>query len=874
MKKLFNYLIVFLLLGLATFYYLHFELQQRQQHLFYETSKNLQTTYVAVVNLYELFSRTIYSEVVNKPEILALYAKAYEANEQQRTVIRTQLYEKLQPTYTRLKQQNLKQLHFHLPDNTSFLRMHRPKKFGDNLSTVRYSVKKVNADKVFTKGFEEGRIFNGFRYVFPLFYQDNHIGSVELSVSFQAIREQIEKILPLKTAFMIKKSVVHSKVFSQELKNYIETDLSSNYLYEKSIHSKLDSRQNQQLFSLRTLESINKNIKPKLKNLLDSNHSQKTLNVYSSTLYGNFITSFIPIYNVENQLVAYMMIYEHDTQLSYYIQDFYIKMTVSCLFIMAALVLFYYFTRGQQLETEIIQRKAMEAELLQAKDQAESANLAKSQFFANMSHELRTPLNAIIGYSEMLHEELTDLGAEDLLSDLFKINTSGKQLLDIINEVLDLSRIEAGKMELFVQDFNVLNLINDLENTTTPLLASHNNTLQINVQDDIGTMYSDYNKIEKILSNLLNNATKFCSNGNIIFNIKRLEKALNEQKQDWLIFEVKDSGIGMTTEQINQAFQAFSQADYSSTRKYGGVGLGLAIVKSFSHMLGGGIEVESRYGVGSTFTVYLPAELKNEGVIAAKIDELSVQYKAVALIIDSDLMDSELLKSYLVRMGYQVEIADQAQQGLELAKQLKPNVILLNIVLNDQSGWYVINGLKTDPELVVIPIILLLEIDPPICLQDRQIKECLVKPIRRDELTYAIRHAERATQQTENLIMIIDDDKDTCDLLTKILHKSDWKTVTASNGIAGLALLETHQPILIILDLMMTKMDGFDFIKHLQLHPTWKTIPVVIFTSKDLTQEDRDILQGQVAYIFQKGSYEQDKLLNIVHVLMGNVPQP
>ncbi len=874
MKKLFKYLIVFLSLEIAIIYYLQFDLQQRKQYLFNETSKNLQTSYVAVINLYELFSRTVYNEVINKPQILALYAEAYEADEQRRAFIRTQLYEHLQATYTRLKQQNLKQLHFHLPDNTSFLRMHRPEKFGDNLSSVRYSVKKVNADKIFIKGFEEGRIFNGFRYVFPLFYQDKHIGSVEISISFQAIREQVEKILPIKTSFIIKKSVVQSKVFDQELKNYIETDLHPDYLYEKSVYSRLSSTQNQQLFSMRTLQLINSGIKEKLIKSIDT-EGIKIFNFYTTNLYGNFIVSFVPIHNIEDQLIAYMVTYEHDTQLSYYMQDFYIKFIVSILLTFAALILFYYVTRGQQLEIEIIQRKAMEAELLQAKDQAESANLAKSQFFANMSHELRTPLNAIIGYSEMLHEELMDLNAKDLLVDLFKINNSGKQLLDIINEVLDLSRIEAGKMELFVQDFSVQILVDELESAITPLLREHNNTLQINIQNNIGNMYSDYNKVEKILSNLLNNATKFCVNGKIIFNVSRTQKMVDDCEQDWLVFEVSDSGIGMTIEQINQAFKAFSQADGSSTRKYGGVGLGLAVVKSFSQMLGGGIEVESRYGIGSTFIVYLPAKLKNDAAVAGTVEELSIQYNAKALIIDPDSISCEILKGYLVRLGYQVVITDQALQGLELTKKLKPNFILLNIILTDQSGWYVIDGLKADPELVSIPVILLLEISPPPELKDSQIKQCLVKPVRRGTLINAIRHAECAIQSTDNLIMIIDDNNDTCDLLTKILHKSGWKTVTATNGIAGLALLETHKPVLIILDLMMSKMDGFDFIKHLQLDSEWRTIPIIVFTSKDLTQDDRDNLKGKVAHILQKGNYEQEKLLNTIYLLMNkNCSQP
>jgi signal transduction histidine kinase/DNA-binding NarL/FixJ family response regulator len=399
--------------------------------------------------------------------------------------------------------------------------------------------------------------------------------------------------------------------------------------------------------------------------------------------------------------------------------------------------------RTQELEEEISHRKQAQEDLLKAKHVAEEASRAKSTFLANMSHELRTPLNAIIGYSEMLEEEAQDSSTVETVQDLQKIKSAGKHLLALINDVLDLSKIEAGKMSLHLETFEVSGMIEEIVTTLQPAIRKNSNALRVRLADEVGMMRADITKVRQILFNLLSNACKFTDHGTISVDVDQS----TEEGLDWLRFRVTDTGIGISAKQKENLFQEFAQADTSIARKYGGTGLGLAITHRFVQLMKGRIGVESQLGEGSAFTVHVPAQvtLETVGPIQAEgnsdafdaISEIKIDRDTI-LVIDDDAAVRELMSRFLGKLGFNVLTVASGEEGLRLAKQVRPVLITLDVVMPACDGWSVLSKLKADSELSKIPVIMVTIVDNEARGFALGASNYLIKPVDRERLAVLI----------------------------------------------------------------------------------------------------------------------------------------
>jgi signal transduction histidine kinase/CheY-like chemotaxis protein len=396
-------------------------------------------------------------------------------------------------------------------------------------------------------------------------------------------------------------------------------------------------------------------------------------------------------------------------------------------------------SRTQELEEEVFQRKQAQEELLKAKHLAEEANRAKSSFLANMSHELRTPLNAIIGYSEMLEEETRDSGKIENVQDLKKIQTAGKHLLSLINDVLDLSKIEAGKMGLHLEVFDVPQVIEEMVTTLQPAAAKNANSIHVHLAENVSVMKADITKVRQILFNLLSNACKFTDHGNISVDVDQIKV---EQK-DWIQFRVADTGIGISAKQKENLFLEFAQADASIARKYGGTGLGLAITQRFVHLMKGQINVESEPGQGAIFTVRLPAQVAIETTESEPSVGTSDASRALSetktdqdtiLVIDDDPSVRDLMSRFLTKLDYRVVVAANGEEGFRLAKKVRPLLITLDVVMPEWDGWTVLDKLKSDSELAEIPVIMVTVVDNEPRGLSAGASDYLIKPVNRDRL--------------------------------------------------------------------------------------------------------------------------------------------
>jgi signal transduction histidine kinase/CheY-like chemotaxis protein len=503
---------------------------------------------------------------------------------------------------------------------------------------------------------------------------------------------------------------------------------------------------------------------------------------------------------------------------------------------------------------------ARTSEMETARDEARDASDQKTKFFANMSHELRTPLNAILGYGEMLYEDCEDLGYDDLLPDLKKITSSGTHLLSLINNILDLSKIEAGKMELFVTSFEIENMVQTIKDVSEPLAAKNDNGFVINLDGAMGSMSQDETKLRQCLTNFLSNGFKFTKNGTVTLDVK----ARMDGEIEFIDFAVIDTGAGMSPEGVAKVFEEYTQAERSTSANYGGTGLGLPISKKFAEMMGGDVIVTSEEGVGSVFTMSVPRECPeyNDEEVDSNVINLDAQDNLVVLV-DDDVAMHDLIKRTISKLNLTLLGATNSEKGMELIREVKPKLILLDVLMPGRDGWSLLKECKTDQELKDIPVIMISQLNQSNLASSLGANDYLTKPIDRTHFINTLKRIMGTDNQNQK-VLVIDDDKDVRELLSRLLKDAGYRPIDARDGKEGLERTK-DEPALVILDLEMPRMDGFEFLdNYIKDVPEERRAPVLVFSGKDLTDVQEDLLKERVVGLVKKDDVSMDKLSQMI----------
>ena len=499
--------------------------------------------------------------------------------------------------------------------------------------------------------------------------------------------------------------------------------------------------------------------------------------------------------------------------------------------------------------------EAFSYSILRAKEELERASKFKDQFLSTMSHELRTPLNAVIGFSELLTEERYGTLNERQQRYVKHIHTGGKHLLTLINDILDLSKIEAGRLQLTIENVPVSTVFAEVADTMRPLADKKSQTLLSEAPTDL-SLRADPIRFKQILMNLIGNAIKFTPEaGKIQLSARVVDGAVR--------VEVRDSGPGIPLAEQKRIFEAFYRLE-ESDKKIEGTGLGLAITRRLVELHGAQLGLDSQPGSGSCFFFALPtAEVVEAETAASRAAEIQTSEFARILVVEDDRAAAQLLQSHLSSAGYEVVLCDQPATALEMAAELRPSAVTMDIIMKPLNGWELLSAFKTDPRTAHIPVVLVTIIDQPGTGAALGADEYIVKPVDRPTLLAAVERCISGRKHAGRVrpILVVEDDAPTREFVAELLSKSGYTVTTASDGVEARSQVASSVPELVILDLILPEVSGFQLLAEWRTHPRTAELPVFVLTSKDLSAEERDYLRTHTVLLLQKQQSWQDTLI-------------
>jgi len=850
-----NYILLFISLELLLVVILHFhKLDIINSHKKIAINR-VEKASTGLITNYRNYSKSIYSLIIDKEDVKKELFKSYYGIDYEKSG-RQILIDKLYNSFILLQARNYKIFHFHSPTSTSFLRLHNTGKHSDDLTKFRHSVVLANKTRTYVEGFEEGRIENSFRFIYPLDYKGKNIGTVETSISMNTMLEELALILDSEISFVLHQNIITNLKKGGSKREFLKTKLDSYYIAK---FDKIDSNLVNDVSNNPVINFISsKDLKVVDRNMI----KRKPFSFSSVVNNSDVITTFLPVTNIEGNNVAYLISSKESPEIALAKYNFWIYLSVVSLLLFILTIAFYY-----------------RSQMKLAKDFAVKADKAKSAFLANMSHEIRTPLNGVIGMADILNK--TEL--RDSQKDYLKIITdSSSILLSVINDILDFSKIEAGKISLENIPFSIKETIEHVSDlASSKALAKQ---LDFNVYIDPNmpkSLMGDPTRLAQVILNLSNNAVKFTEKGEVTIYCKVEEKKENSTR---IKISVKDSGIGISKNQIENLFKAFSQADDSTTRKYGGTGLGLSISTRLVNLMEGELKVKSELEKGSEF--YFVIELENNK------DEICVSINMEAhlngkhcLIIDDNTTNIFILEKYLTFLNCTFKSTSNPfyAKNLILDEKKEFDFILVDFNMPNINGTNLIIELREQDLIKNSKVVLLSSVDQrEFYIDEKDVFDfTLTKPLKFNKLKSTLIHIitgekiksgnikpileEKVSLQSMD-ILLVEDNIINQKVASLSLEKLNQNVTIASNGIEALELYKTEKFDLIFMDIQMPKMNGLECTKEIRLYEELnnKIASYIIAMTANVTVEDQEIYKEVGMNEFIGKPFRSNELENFI----------